>query len=352
MAPEIAPLYLLIQPNPVSSCREVKPGPVIVSRRRWLLKSVRRFEINEIHFFFLEGSLFLGPVCKQASAFPHLLEPTGMGFAGVFCTKGELRSPVTTGRALQRGLGFIVIFFFPSGAAGRKEQFKCKCCEQCRQCCAAPRPAMERWGGPMGGRTHGYMDGPMDIPMAPTYGAGIRLGFAIRSLLQHCLALHFAETSRCQNAKGGVLFPRRGDSAGFWGESFPVCTHICFSLEGKPPLPSQLRGAVINARSGISLITSAPRGGLWAPCTVPAVIGSAIPVPAALRQWDRGQAGLSPRPVPPPRHRQLSAPAASRRVTKSSALSRWGKMMDASPCAKTQRSDLTARRDESALAGC
>ena len=63
-------------------------------------------------FFFLEGSLFLGPVCKQASAFPHLLEPTGMGFAGVFCTKGELRSPVTTGRALQRGLGFIVIFSF------------------------------------------------------------------------------------------------------------------------------------------------------------------------------------------------------------------------------------------------
>lgn len=29
-----------------------------------------------------------------------------------------------------------------------------------------------------------------------------------------------------------------------------------------------------------------------------------------------------------------------------------GKMMDASRCAKTQRSDLTARRDESALAGC
>lgn len=160
MAPEIAPLYLLIQPNPVSSCREVKPGPVIVSRRRWLLKSVRRFEISEIHFFFLEGSLFLGPVCKQASAFPHLLEPTGMGFAGVFCTKGELRSPVTTGRALQRGLGFIVIFFSPVVLQVGRSNSNASVASNAGNA-ALPHTLQWRGGGDP------WVDGPMDIWMDP-----------------------------------------------------------------------------------------------------------------------------------------------------------------------------------------
>lgn len=146
--------------------------------------------------FFFGGVPFSGTRLQTGVSVPPSAGTNGDGFCWCFLHQGRTPQPCHHGPGSAEGFGIYCYFFFPSGAAGRKEQFKCKCCEQCRQCCAAPRPAMERWGGPMGGRTHGYMDGPMDIPMAPTYGAGIRLGFATRSLLQHCLALHFAETSR------------------------------------------------------------------------------------------------------------------------------------------------------------
>lgn len=109
MAPEIAPLYLLIQPNPVSSCWEVKPGPAIVIQGWWLLKSVRRSEINEIHFWGVNISIFLGPICKQASAFPHLLED---GICWCFLHQGKTLQPCHHGPGSAVGFG-IYCYFFP-----------------------------------------------------------------------------------------------------------------------------------------------------------------------------------------------------------------------------------------------
>lgn len=140
----------------------------------------------------------------------------------MFSAPRENCSPVTTGQALQRGLGFIVIFF-PSSAAGRKEQFKCKCCKQCRQCCAAPQPAMERWGGPMdiSGQTNRYMDGPMDVWMVP-FGTHL-WGWHQAGLCHPEPPPALRDVAFCRDFKmpkylRGSFVPQERRCAAFWGK--------------------------------------------------------------------------------------------------------------------------------------
>lgn len=88
-------------------------------------------------------SCFLGPVCSPGT--PASMLGTGVplrdraGWVSPMFSHTEGRFAAPTPRTgLCRGVWdlFSLFFFFPpSRAAGRRKQFKCRCCEQCRRGC-------------------------------------------------------------------------------------------------------------------------------------------------------------------------------------------------------------------------
>lgn len=86
------------------------------------------------------------------------------------------------------------------------------------------------------GWTHGCMDGPMWHPPM-----GLASGWALPSRASSSTA-RCCVLQRLQDAKipKGEFCSPGEEMCCVLGESFPVCIHIFFCLEGKPPLPSQL----------------------------------------------------------------------------------------------------------------